>query len=235
MPFDDAPNRARRTVRHGDTIWSCVRPNRRSFALVLQPTDDTIASTGFAVLRATDVPWSYLYLVVTTQTFTDYLTNHTTGSAYPAVKADDFEKAELLSPPSTVLDRFARFIEPMLSLSHNSRTPERQPPRPARPSPAQAHLRRNRRQPLGRRPAGGGGVSGAAALMHPSSVLAESARSNTPPAPGRPAQASDRLHAVDKYDTIRSMRHARPVSWIKAARKEFEQFPRTCKATCGTR
>ena len=82
MPFDDAPNRARGTVRHGDTIWSCVRPNRRSFALVLQPTDDTIASTGFAVLRATDVPWSYLYLVVTTQTFADYLTNHTTGSAY---------------------------------------------------------------------------------------------------------------------------------------------------------
>lgn len=67
------------------------------------------------------MPWSYLYLVVTTQTFTDYLTNHTTGSAYPAVKADDFEKAELLSPPRTVLHRFAMVIEPMLSLSHNLR------------------------------------------------------------------------------------------------------------------
>jgi type I restriction enzyme, S subunit len=121
MPFDDAPNRARRIVRHGDTIWSCVRPNRRSFALVLRPTDDMIASTGFAVLRATNVPWSYLYMVVTTHAFTDYLTNHTTGSAYPAVKADDFEKAELLSPPRPVLDRFAMVIEPMLSLSHNLR------------------------------------------------------------------------------------------------------------------
>jgi type I restriction enzyme, S subunit len=121
LPFSNAPNRARRIVRHGDTIWSCVRPNRRSFALVLQPTENTVVSTGFAVLRATDVPWSYLYMVVTTQTFTDYLTNHATGSAYPAVKAGDFEKAELLAPPRPVLDRFAMVIEPPLSLSHNLR------------------------------------------------------------------------------------------------------------------
>lgn len=119
MPFADAPNRARRVVRHGDTIWSCVRPNRRSFALVLQPADDTIASTGFAVLRATDAPWSYLYMAATTQAFTDYLTNHATGSAYPAVRALDFEKAELLVPPRPVMDRFAAVVDPTLSLSHN--------------------------------------------------------------------------------------------------------------------
>ena len=28
--FRDAPSRARRVVEHGDIIWSCVRPNRRS-------------------------------------------------------------------------------------------------------------------------------------------------------------------------------------------------------------
>ena len=42
---------------------------------------------------------------------------------------------------------------------------------------------------------------------------------------GRPAQASGRLQCGDKYATILSMRDARPVSWIKAARKEFERFP----------
>ncbi len=35
---------------------------------------------------------------------------------------------------------------------------KRQPPRPARPPPAQAHLRRDRRQPIRRRPAGGRGM-----------------------------------------------------------------------------
>ena len=35
--FADAPSRARRVVRHGDIIWSCVRPNRRSHAVVWNP------------------------------------------------------------------------------------------------------------------------------------------------------------------------------------------------------
>ena len=50
--FAEAPGRARRIVRHGDVVWSCVRPNRRSYALLLHPAEGTIASTGFAVLRA---------------------------------------------------------------------------------------------------------------------------------------------------------------------------------------
>lgn len=121
MPFIEAPNRARRLVRHGDVIWSCVRPNRRSFALVLVPAADTVSSTGFAVLRSKHVPWPYLYMIVTTQAFTDYLTNHATGSAYPAVKAEDFEKAELLLPPKQLLARYSQATEPMLSLTHTLR------------------------------------------------------------------------------------------------------------------
>ncbi len=118
MPFDLAPNRARRIVRHGDTIWSCVRPNRRSFALVLDPLADTIASTGFAVLRPSGLPWPYLYVATTTQVFTDYLTNHATGSASPAVKADDFEKAQLLVPSPAVLTSFGNATEAMFLLIH---------------------------------------------------------------------------------------------------------------------
>lgn len=33
------------------------------------------------------------------------------------------------------------------------------------------------------------------------------------------------LQDGDKYVNIGSMRDSRPISWIKAARKEFEQFP----------
>lgn len=58
LVFDDAPGRARRVVRHGDTLWSCVRPNRRSHALVMQPDANTIASTGFVVLTPRRVPAS---------------------------------------------------------------------------------------------------------------------------------------------------------------------------------
>ena len=49
--FRDAPSRARRVVMHGDVIWSCVRPNRRSHAVIWQPSSNLIASTGFAVMK----------------------------------------------------------------------------------------------------------------------------------------------------------------------------------------
>ena len=117
MLFADAPGRARRIVRHGDTIWSTVRPNRRSYALILNPERNLIVSTGFAVLTATTVPYSYLYLAVTTDEFADYLTNHATGSAYPAVTGKDFENAELMVPEVSLRDRFHQTTAPMLDLA----------------------------------------------------------------------------------------------------------------------
>ena len=102
MKFEDAPGRARRIVRHGDIIWSMVRPNRRSHALVLDPEPNLIVSTGFGVVSATRVPHSYLYHALTTDEFVGYLANHATGAAYPAVKAEDFESSD----PAT-RERFA--------------------------------------------------------------------------------------------------------------------------------
>ena len=116
LRFEEAPSRARRVVRSGDTIWSTVRPNRRSFALVLDPPEHTIASTGFAVLTPTTVPHSYLYSAVGTLEFSAYLTNHARGAAYPAVNAEDFEKAPLLRPPNGLLGAFHEQTAPMLEL-----------------------------------------------------------------------------------------------------------------------
>lgn len=115
--FSEAPGRARRVVGHGDVIWSCVRPNRRSYALILQPEPALIASTGFAVLSAKSVPYSYLYFAVTTDDFVGFLTNHATGAAYPAVTASTFEAAPFLIPEEEVADQFHAVVAPMLDLS----------------------------------------------------------------------------------------------------------------------
>jgi type I restriction enzyme S subunit len=116
MDFSEAPSRARRIVAHGDVIWSTVRPNLRAFALIIDPVEDTIASTGFAVLSAKAIPFSYLYLATTTQEFTDFLVNQTSGSAYPAVNAGVFENAPFLVPPAEILKRFNAFAENSLLL-----------------------------------------------------------------------------------------------------------------------
>lgn len=121
MRFEDAPSRARRVLRHGDTIWSTVRPNRRSFALVLKPAQNTVASTGFAVLRPATVPWVFLHLATSTMEFSSYLSNHARGAAYPAVNDEDFEKAQLLLPRAGLLEQFAQMVEPLFEFRENLR------------------------------------------------------------------------------------------------------------------
>jgi type I restriction enzyme S subunit len=113
--FSAAPGRARRRVSHGDVIWSCVRPNRRSYALIWQPAENVVVSTGFAVLSAAQVPFSYLYLATTTDEFVGYLERNATGAAYPAVTSKIFEDAEVICPDTDTLDSFNKFVLPMLS------------------------------------------------------------------------------------------------------------------------
>lgn len=122
----DAPGRARRVITHGDTIWSCVRPNRRSYALILNPKTNLIVSTGFATISPKTVPYTYLYHVLTTDVFVGYLTNRARGAAYPAVTADDFREASVLRPPDNLLDEFHELctshFDLIQSLSHANAT-----------------------------------------------------------------------------------------------------------------
>ena len=112
----EAPGRARRIVRSGDTIWSNVRPNLRAYALVLDPDECDVFSTGFTVLSPVTVPFVYLYLSITTDEFIGHLVNHTTGASYPAVRPDDFERAIVLIPSIRVLEVFQERTEPMYRL-----------------------------------------------------------------------------------------------------------------------
>lgn len=116
--FRDAPSRARRVVRQGDIIWSCVRPNRRSYAIIWQPPINLIVSTGFAVLRAKTVPASFLYLATTTDDFVGHLNNNAKGAAYPAVVAKDFERARLLVPKKSLLEQFDAIAKPVFEQIH---------------------------------------------------------------------------------------------------------------------
>lgn len=107
----EAPGRARRKARDGDIIWSNVRPNLRAYALILEPEENDVFSTGFTVLTAKKVPFTWLYLFVTTDSFVGHLVNHATGAGYPAVRPDDFERATLVVPPKALLTHFHEATE----------------------------------------------------------------------------------------------------------------------------
>ena len=105
----------------GSVLWSNVRPNRRSFAVVLDPTPKIFASTGFTVLDARETSFTYLYHWVTTDNFVGYLVGNAQGAAYPAVTAATFERAAILLPPADLVKRFTDFAEPMLRLADRLR------------------------------------------------------------------------------------------------------------------
>ncbi len=119
LSFSNAPGRARRIVQHGDIIWSTVRPNRKSYSIIINPPTNLIVSTGFAVIRPTDIPFSYTYFVTTTDVFADYLSNHATGSAYPAVNQGDFEQALIVIPHQRILMEFSKLTETILLTINN--------------------------------------------------------------------------------------------------------------------
>ena len=107
----DAPGRARRRAKDGDVIWSNVRPNLRAYALILDPDDADVFSTGFTVLTPSRVPFTWLYLTVTTDGFVGHLVNHATGVGYPAVRPDDFERAAIVTPQKQFLTLFHEATE----------------------------------------------------------------------------------------------------------------------------
>lgn len=122
MEIQNAPSRARRLVKHGDTIWSCVRPNRKSYLFIQHPAANVVVSTGFAVLSPKIPSTSFVYLWVTTNDFVDYLTANAEGSAYPAVRPESFERASVVIPPDDVLIAFEKIVISFFELRNQNAT-----------------------------------------------------------------------------------------------------------------
>ena len=79
----------------------------------LDPGENDVVSTGFTVLTPVDVPFSYMYLLVTTEQFVKHLESHATGVSYPAVRAEDFGRARIVCPAMRVLELFHESAEPV--------------------------------------------------------------------------------------------------------------------------
>lgn len=115
----DAPGRAKRILKHEDIIWSCVRPNRKSYSIVWMPEENLIASTGFAVITANGIPSTFLYQITTANEFVNYLENHAKGATYPAVTAADFEEALISIPRKKLMEEYHEEIYPFFDLKNN--------------------------------------------------------------------------------------------------------------------
>ena len=114
--FDEAPSRARRVLRTGDTIVGTVRPGNRSFAFIHDPASNLTASTGFAVLRPSAVEnTEFVYLAATQDSSIEHLAHVADGGAYPAVRPDVVSGLECVVPGNYVLKTFHAIAAPLLA------------------------------------------------------------------------------------------------------------------------
>ncbi|MFH1029198.1 MAG: restriction endonuclease subunit S [Pseudomonadota bacterium] len=111
--FKDAPSRARRRVRKGDTILSTVRTYLRAIAFIDDAPDNLIVSTGFAVLRPSSMIWpEFLWRMMQSAYFVDAVVAHSEGVGYPAINPGILASLPAWIPPSLDEQRaIVRFID----------------------------------------------------------------------------------------------------------------------------
>ena len=107
LRFKNAPSRARRILRRGDTIISTVRTYLKAIWYVNEEADDLIASTGFAVLTpGIDVEPEYLGYVIQSTAFVNRVAANSIGIAYPAIAETVLGRFPVVMP-STVTEQQA--------------------------------------------------------------------------------------------------------------------------------
>ena len=112
-PFADAPTRARRRVRDGDVIISCVRTYLQAIAPIAAPPDNLIVSTGFAVVRpsADVLDAAFSRYALREPSFLAEVEMRSVGVSYPALNASDLGDIPVHLPPEPHQRAIADYLD----------------------------------------------------------------------------------------------------------------------------
>lgn len=126
---DSAPSRAQQIVKSGDILFGTTRPLLKRYCQIDETYHNQICSTGFCVLRPdlSIINARWLYHIVSSFTFMDYVEKHQQGASYPSISDSDIKKYKIPVPPLPVqkeivmiLDIFSELISE-LNLELNKR------------------------------------------------------------------------------------------------------------------
>lgn len=111
--FEDAPSRARRRVRDGDIIISCVRTYLQAISPIQQPPDNLIVSTGFAVVRPREgvLDAAFAKYALREPAFLAEVEMRSVGVSYPAINASDLADIPVCLPPENKQRAIADYLD----------------------------------------------------------------------------------------------------------------------------
>jgi type I restriction enzyme S subunit len=100
IQLSEAPSRAKRLVKIGDTILSTVRPIQKHYAYIKSVKPNTVISTGFAVVTPLKIDSKFLYYFLTQEEITRYLNTIAEGgtTTFPAFRADELKDLIIYAP-----------------------------------------------------------------------------------------------------------------------------------------
>src|ERR1019366_1230092 len=107
----DAPSRARQRLKAADVVISMTRPNLNAVAIVPEPLEGSIGSTGFHVLRSSVMSQRWLAYRVQAQDFVSAMSQKVQGALYPAVRPKDIAGFLVDVPPRAEQDRMVAETE----------------------------------------------------------------------------------------------------------------------------
>ena len=112
LRFSDAPSRARRLVRPGDTIVSTVRTYLKAIAEIGGDAPNLVVSTGFATLTPRPgVHPRYLTWAIRSNTLIDDVVARSVGVSYPAITATELGTVPVALPSSESQERIAAYLD----------------------------------------------------------------------------------------------------------------------------
>ena len=111
MVFENAPSRARRNVKDGDTIVSTVRTYLRAISPVIEPEENLIVSTGFAVIRPKKINQDYLSAAIRAPYFIEEVVSRSVGVSYPAINASEIGLISIPLPPLPEQQAIAAYLD----------------------------------------------------------------------------------------------------------------------------
>jgi type I restriction enzyme, S subunit len=112
IPFGEAPSRARRIAKPGDTFVSTVRTYLRAIGFIDDSAHDLVLSTGFAVLRSgTQLDPHFLCRLAQSTAFIEWVVAHSEGVSYPAITPTVLGQLPVPIPPFSEQKAIAAFLD----------------------------------------------------------------------------------------------------------------------------
>lgn len=109
----NAPSRAQKIVVTNDVLFATTRPTLRRYCLIGSDFNNQICSTGYCVIRPnqTRILPSWIYYLLTSDAFYNYIEPLQTGATYPAVTDKDVLKYAVPLPSLSEQQRIVGILD----------------------------------------------------------------------------------------------------------------------------